>query len=79
MNESDKTARKPANLALPVDRSADAKHLGINISHSCEIAARQGVNPAKVNRWAAENAEFIAEYNKRIEAEATLLQEWTPF
>ena len=79
MHQSAKSPRKPTNITLPVDLYADAKDLGINISQVCETSLRDIVNLMKRERWAAENAEFIAEYNKRIEAEGTLLQEWNTF
>jgi antitoxin CcdA len=79
MHQSAKVPRKPTNITLPVDLYADAKSLGINISQVCEISLRDIVNLTKRERWAAENAEFIAEYNKRIEAEGPVLQEWNTF
>ena len=79
MHQSAKSPRKPTNITLPVDLYADAKDLGINISQVCETSLRDVVNLTKRERWAAENAEFIAEYNKRIEAEGTLLQGWNTF
>ncbi|MFI4939233.1 MAG: type II toxin-antitoxin system CcdA family antitoxin [Burkholderiales bacterium] len=74
-----KVARKPTNISLPVDLCTDARNLGINISQICERSLREIVSDAKQKLWAAENAEFIAEYNKRVEAEGTLLQEWNTF
>jgi antitoxin CcdA len=79
MHQSAKSPRKPTNITLPVDLYVDAKNLGINISQVCETSLRGVVNLAKRERWSAENAEFIAEYNQRIEAEGTLLQEWNTF
>jgi antitoxin CcdA len=79
MHQSAKSPRKPTNITLPIDLYADAKDLGINISQVCETSLRDIVNLTKRERWAAENAEFIAEYNKRIEAEGPVLQEWNAF
>jgi antitoxin CcdA len=79
MHQSNKSPRKPTNITLPVDLYADAKNLDINISQVCETSLREVVNLAKRQRWAMENADFIAEYNQRIEAEGTLLQEWNTF
>lgn len=76
MHQSSKLSRKPTNITLPHDLYADAKDLGINISQVCESSLRQVVSTAKRARWVAENAEFIAEYNDRIEAEGPILQEW---
>jgi antitoxin CcdA len=79
MHQSAKSPRKPTNITLPVDLYADAKDLGINISQVCETSLRDVVNLKKRERWATENAEFIAEYNKRIEEEGPVLQEWNTF
>jgi post-segregation antitoxin (ccd killing protein) len=40
---------------------------------------KESVNSMKPESWSIENAQFIAEYNARIEAEGTLLQEWITF
>ncbi|MBI1892372.1 MAG: type II toxin-antitoxin system CcdA family antitoxin [Burkholderiales bacterium] len=74
-----KMTKKATNISLPVDVYTDAKALGINISQVCEESLREVVATAKQQRWTVENAEFIAEYNKRIEMEGTLLQEWRSF
>ena len=79
MHQSTKSPRKPTNITLPVDLCADARDLGINISQVCETSLRDMVMLKKRERWAAENAEFIADYNKRIEAEGPVLQEWNTF
>ena len=79
MPQSSKVPRKPTNITLPADLYADAKELGINISQVCETSLRERVNSAKREKWAAQNAAFIAEFNQRVEAEGTLLQEWAGF
>ena len=68
MPQSGKVLRELKNIILQLDPCVDAKNPGSNVS------------PAVDSRiWAAENAEFIAEYNKRVETEGTLLQEWCTF
>lgn len=79
MHQSAKSPRKPTNITLPVDLCADARDLGINISQLCEASLRDMVMLKKRERWATENAGFIADYNKRIEAEGPVLQEWNAF
>jgi antitoxin CcdA len=79
MHQSSKIPRKPTNITLPADLYADAKELDINISQVCETSLRERVNSARREKWAAENAAFIAEYNQRVEVEGTLLQEWAGF
>ena len=79
MHPSAKSPRKPINITLPVDLYVDAKGLGIDISQVCETSLMNLVKVTKRERWAVENAEFIAEYNKRIESEGPLLQEWNAF
>lgn len=79
MHQSAKAVRKPTNISLPIDLCTAAKDIGINISQVCETALREVVEAAKRDIWATENAEFIAENNRRVEAEGTLLQEWNTF
>ena len=79
MHLSAKSPRKPINITLPADLYADAEGLGIDISQVGETSPRDMVKITKGERWAAENVEFIAEYNKRIEAEGPVLQEWNTF
>jgi len=79
MSRSSKIPRKRTNITLPADLYADAEERGINISRVCETSLRKLVNLAKREKWATENAAFIAEYNRRVEAEGTLLQEWAGF
>ena len=77
MHHSSKILRKRTNITLPADPCANAKDLDINIPQVCETALREAVNSARREKWAADNAAFIAEYNQRVEAEGTLLQEWS--
>lgn len=79
MHQSSKIPRKPITILLPADLHADAKELGINILQVCETSLREMVNLAKREKWTTENAAFIAEYNRRVEAQGTLLQEATGF
>ncbi len=79
MHQSFKPPGKPANITLPIDQDRDAKDINITIPQSCEASSRNVFDLKKRARWTAENAEFIAEYNKRIEVEGSLLQEWNTF
>lgn len=74
-----KIIRKPTNISLPVDLSADAKELGINISQACEKSLREIVRAEKERRWNQENAEFIQAYNESVEANGLALQEARAF
>lgn len=74
-----KIIRKPTNISLPVDLSADAKELGINISQACEKSLREIVRAEKERRWNQENAEFIQAYNESVEANGLALQEGRAF
>lgn len=79
MPQSSKVLRALKNIMLQVDPCTDAKNPVSNISRAGEMASCQAVGAVSGQIWAAENAEFIAEYNKRVEAEGTLLQEWCTF
>lgn len=79
MHQSFKSPGKPANITLPIDQDQSAKDIDITISQLGEASSKNVFNLKKRARWATENAEFIAEYNKRIEVEGPLLQEWNTF
>jgi antitoxin CcdA len=79
MSRSSNFPCKSIRITLPVDLYAEAKDLGIDISQVCERSLRKVVDSAKRERWREENAQFIAEYNKRIEAKGPLLKEWNTF
>lgn len=79
MPHSSKKLRKLKNISLPGDPCTDARASEPKLSHAAEIASWQAVDVVGYQLWASENAEFIAEYNKRINAEGTLLHEWCTF
>lgn len=74
-----KVLRKPTNISLPIDLSADAKELGINISQVCEQSLREIVRAEKERRWNEKNAAFVAAYNESVEQNGLALQEWRAF
>lgn len=74
-----KVIRKPTNISLPVDLSAEAKVLGLNISQICEKSLREVVRQEKERRWNEQNAVFLVAYNDSIESHGLALQEWRAF
>lgn len=74
-----KVIRKPTNISLPVDLSAEAKVLGINISQICEKSLREVIRAEKERRWNEQNATFLSAYNESIESHGLALQEWRAF
>lgn len=76
----DTTAPKKAtNLSINSDLLRQAKELHINLSQTVEDYLANLVREAKQQRWLAENADFIAAYNKRIEAEGLPLEQYRTF
>lgn len=73
------SAKKATNLSLSVDVLVEAKCLGINISQACDEHLRALVRSERAKRWKTENAEFIDEYNRIVEAEGLPLAEWNTF
>jgi antitoxin CcdA len=71
--------KKATNLSLSADVLAEAKGLGINISQACDEFLRDLVRRERARRWKEENAEFIAAYNRIVEAEGVPLAEWRTF
>lgn len=71
--------KKATNISLPVDVYLSAKELGINISQVCEQSLRAIIQARKDLEWSEQNAAFIKEYNKMVEAEGVALQEWRTF
>jgi antitoxin CcdA len=72
-------AKKPVNLTLTASNVEKAKLMGINLSKevdqwlSAEIAKRYWKD------WNTRNAQAIAEYNQRIEAEGMPLAKYRSF
>ncbi|HMZ01375.1 MAG TPA: type II toxin-antitoxin system CcdA family antitoxin [Burkholderiaceae bacterium] len=73
------TKRRPTNITLPADVLAEAKSLGINISQECEAHLRSVLARERERRWREEHADFIAAYNRSVEAEGLPLAEWRSF
>jgi len=71
--------KKAANLSINSDLLRQAKELHINLSQSMEEHLANLVREAKQKQWLAENAEFIAAYNKRIEKEGMPLEQYRTF
>jgi len=76
----DTTAPKKAtNLSINSDLLRQTKELNINLSQTVEDYLSELVREAKRKQWLAENADFIAAYNRRIEAEGLPLEQYRTF
>jgi len=73
------TPKKATNITLSADVLSEAKALGINISQACDQFLRDLVRRERERRWLEENAEFIAAYNRTVEAEGLPLDAWRSF
>jgi antitoxin CcdA len=59
--------KKPTNVSLDSDLVAQAKHLGINLSQSCEEGLRKEVSKALSEQWLLENSGEIEKWNEWVE------------
>ena len=71
--------KKATNITLSADVLADAKAFGINISQACDGFLRERVKHERQRQWLAQNAEFIAEYNKTLDTEGLPLDQYRSF
>ncbi len=71
--------KKATNLSINSDLLRQAKELNINLSQQVEGYLSELVRKAKEQQWRAENAEFIAAYNRHIEAEGLPLEQYRTF
>jgi len=71
--------KKATNITLSSDVLAEAKALGINISHSCDQFLRELVRNERERRWQQDNADFIAAYNQTVADEGLPLDTWRSF
>ena len=60
--------KKSANLSINADLLRQAKELDVNLSQVVEQHLSELVRASKQAQWLAENADAIAAYNQRIEA-----------
>lgn len=63
--------KKSVNLSIDADLVAKAKDLGLNLSRISAEAIAEAVRREAARKWQEENAEAIAAYNARIDAEGT--------
>ena len=59
--------RQPTNLTLDVALVAEAKELGVNVSHAAELGVADAVARKRAERWGAENREAIADWNDYLD------------
>lgn len=71
--------KKATNLSINSDLLRQAKELHINLSQTVEDYLADLVREAKQQQWLAENADFIAAYNKRVEKEGLPLEQYRTF
>ncbi|MDH2919327.1 MAG: type II toxin-antitoxin system CcdA family antitoxin [Sideroxydans sp.] len=71
--------KKATNLSINSDLLRQAKELHINLSQAVEEHLVNVVREAQQQQWLAENADFIAAYNKRIEQDGLPLEQYRTF
>ena len=67
MRQRTTAAKRAVNVSLNSDLVARAKALGLNLSEAFDARLAELVRAAEREKWRAENAEAVAEYNARIE------------
>jgi antitoxin CcdA len=63
--------KKSTNLSINSDLLRQAKERHINLSQTLELHLAELLREEKCRHWRQENAEAIADYNRRIEAGGT--------
>lgn len=58
--------KKATNLSIRADLIEEARALGINLSHTLEMALAAEVKKAKEKQWLEENRAAIEAYNREI-------------
>jgi antitoxin CcdA len=71
--------KKATNLSINADLLRQAKELNINLSQKMEQHLVELVLEAKRQQWQIDNADFVAAYNRRIEAEGLPLDQYRTF
>ena len=59
--------KKATNLSIRADLVEEARALGINLSHTLEVALAAEVKKAKEKQWLEENRAAIEAYGRYIE------------
>jgi antitoxin CcdA len=62
------SARRATNVTFPALLLAEARSLEVNLSQAAERGLREAVAEARRQRWLAENAAAIAEWNAHVDA-----------
>jgi len=67
MNATNARRRRGTNLTIDPTLVSEGKEAGLNLSKIAEEAIRSALRLKQQEQWVNENAEAIAEYNRRIE------------
>ena len=65
--------RKPVTFTVRGDLIEQARALGLNASRAAEHGLEVEIKQAREKAWLQENADAIAEHNRRIEEKGMLL------
>ena len=72
-------ARRATSMTLDAALLDEARALGVNLSRAAEEGLLAAVKAERKRRWAAENAEFIRDYNDWIAEKGVPLAEFGKF
>jgi len=68
--------KKAKNISLARDAYLDEKNSYINISQVCEQRLREEIQLREEQQWNEQNVDFIAAYNRLVEADGIAFEEW---
>ena len=71
--------KRPVNLSLNAQVLEAAKALKINISQECDTHLREVVRARQAQLWRQRHADFVAAYNRTLEAEGLPLDDLRDF
>lgn len=73
LNVHTPSKRRPVNVTIQASVLADAKALGMNVSHIADAALEQAVREEKKRRFIEENKEAIEAHNAWVEKHGLLI------
>jgi antitoxin CcdA len=72
---TEQSTKRTVNLSIDGDLLDEARRINVDLSETLERKLRDVVKTAREQRWLQDNAEAIAQYNRRVAEEGLLSDE----
>lgn len=79
MTKRTASRKKAVNLSIDAELLAEAKQAGTNLSSLLEAALQRELHERLQQKWRDDNREAIEAYNKFVEENGLLSDEWRSF